>query len=189
MRLNRLLLPLRWTLTLKVLQVLSRPRITLVLQCCFLIRKNLPQFARLHLADRRIHARYAFTAPAEVIAAEGSVRIETRVRDLSQQGCYVDTHSPLALGTAADIHITKGAKSFQAHARVVYNQPGKGMGLMFTAVESERLESLDTWIAESRETSWLAANRRRSQRVLMRSPCGFPLRQMPRRLLKNRLTL
>jgi hypothetical protein len=44
------------------------------------------------------------------------------------------------------------------------------MGLMFSAVEPEQREALDTWIAESRETSWLAANRRRSQRVLMKLP-------------------
>jgi PilZ domain len=121
-------------------------------------------------ADRRTHPRYAFTAPVEVIAAEAGARIKTRVRDLSQQGCYVDTDGPLALGTAADIRITKGAESFEARARVVYNQPGKGMGLMFTTVEPEQLGCLDTWIAESRESSWLAANRRRSHRVLMKIP-------------------
>ena len=121
-------------------------------------------------ADRRTHPRYAFTAAAEVVADDSAARIKTRVRDLSQQGCLVDTDSPFALGTSTDIHIAKGVESFAARARVVYNQPGKGMGLMFTAVVSEQLGTLNKWIAESRETSWLAANRRRSQRVLMRIP-------------------
>ena len=121
-------------------------------------------------ADRRTHPRYAFTAAVEVIADEPGARLKTRVRDLSQQGCYVDTDSPFALGTATDIRITKGAESFEARARVVYNQPGKGMGLMFNKVEPEQLGTLNTWIAESREISWLAANRRRSQRVLMKIP-------------------
>jgi hypothetical protein len=44
------------------------------------------------------------------------------------------------------------------------------MGLVFTAIEREQLGTLETWIGESRETSWLAANRRRSQRVLMKIP-------------------
>jgi hypothetical protein len=92
------------------------------------------------------------------------------VRDLSQQGCYVDTESPLPLGTITDVRITKGAVTFEAVGRVVSQQPGKGMGLMFTAIPSEQHETLDSWIAESRETSWLAANRRRSQRVLMKLP-------------------
>ena len=121
-------------------------------------------------ADRRTHPRYAFTAAAEVVAKESGARLKTRVRDLSRQGCLVDTDSPFALGTEIDVRIAKGVESFAARARVVYNQPGKGMGLMFTAVEREQLETLNKWIAESRETSWLAANRRRSQRVLMKIP-------------------
>lgn len=121
-------------------------------------------------ADRRTHPRYAFTAAVEVIAEEPGARLKTRVRDLSQQGCNVDTDNPFALGTVTDVRITKGAESFAAHARVVYKQPGKGMGLMFTVVEPEQLATLNRWITESREVSWLAANRRRSQRVLMRLP-------------------
>ena len=121
-------------------------------------------------ADRRIHPRYEFVAAVEVVAAESGARIETRVRDLSQQGCYVDTNNPLPLGTVTDVRITKGAQLFEAPARVVYSRASKGMGLVFTAIEPERLRTLETWLAESRETSWLAANRRRSQRVLMTIP-------------------
>src|SRR6266446_4300992 len=121
-------------------------------------------------ADRRIHPRYEFVAAVEVVAAESGARIETRVRDLSQQGCYVDTNNALALGTVTDVRITKGAQLFEARARVVYSRASKGMGLVFTAIESEQLRTLETWLVESRETSWLAANRRRSQRVLMTIP-------------------
>ena len=121
-------------------------------------------------ADRRTYPRYEFTAAVEVVAAESGARIQTRLRDLSQKGCYVDTNSPLPLETAAEIRITKGAQSFAARARVVFSQANKGMGLVFTGVEREQLGTLETWIGESRETSWLAANRRRSQRVLMKIP-------------------
>src|SRR6202045_805606 len=106
----------------------------------------------------------------EVVAAESGARIETRVRDLSQQGCYVDTSDALPLGTVTGVRITKGAQLFEARTRVVYSRAGKGMGLMFTAIEPEQIRTLETWLAESRETSWLAANRRRSQRVLMTIP-------------------
>jgi len=123
--------------------------------------------AALAGADRRTHPRYEFVAAVEVVAAESGVRMETRVRDLSQQGCYVDTNNALPLGTVTDVRITKGAQRFETRARVVYSRAGKGMGLVFTAIESEQLRTLETWLAESRETSWLAANRRRSQRVLM----------------------
>jgi hypothetical protein len=121
-------------------------------------------------ADRRTHPRYEFFAAAEVLPAESGARMETRVRDLSQQGCYVDTSDALPLGTVTDVRITKGAQLFEARARVVYSRATKGMGLVFTAIEPERLHTLETWLTESRETSWLAANRRRSQRVLMTIP-------------------
>ncbi len=121
-------------------------------------------------ADRRIHPRYEFTAAVEVLAAESGARIETRVRDLSQQGCYVDTSNALPLGTVTDVRIKKGAQRFEARARVVYSRATKGMGLVFTTVEPEQLLTLETWLAQSRETSWLAANRRRSQRVLVTVP-------------------
>src|SRR6266851_5612062 len=120
--------------------------------------------------DRRTHPRYEFAAAVEVIAPESGARMETRVRDLSQQGCYVDTNKPLPLGTLTDVRITKGSQLFAAHARVVYSRVGKGMGLVFTAIEQKQLRTLETWLVESRETSWLAANRRRSQRVLMTIP-------------------
>jgi PilZ domain-containing protein len=121
-------------------------------------------------ADRRANPRYAFNATAEVAAADSSAKTKTRVRDLSQQGCYLDTETPLPLGTAANVRMAKGAKSLEVQGRVVYVQPGKGMGLMFTAVKPEHGGILDVWINESRETSWLANNRRRSQRVLMKIP-------------------
>src|SRR4029077_3396127 len=121
-------------------------------------------------ADRRVHPRYEFTAAVEVLAADSGARIETRVRDLSQQGCYVDTSEALPLGTVTDVRIKKGAQVFEAQARVVYSRATKGMGLVFTGIEPEPQRILETWLAESRETSWLAANRRRSQRVLMTIP-------------------
>jgi PilZ domain len=121
-------------------------------------------------ADRRTYPRYEFFAAAEVLPAESGARMATRVRDLSQQGCYVDTSDPLPLGTVTDVRITKGAQLFEARARVVYSRAIKGMGLVFTGIEPEHLRILETWLTESRETSWLAANRRRSQRVLMTIP-------------------
>ena len=123
-----------------------------------------------HAADRRASPRYAFHATAEVVSTESGAKCRTRVRDLSQQGCYLDTDNPLPLGSTAHVRMAKGTKSLEVQGRVVYNQPGKGMGLMFTAVKPEHGGTLDAWINESRETSWLANNRRRSQRVLVKVP-------------------
>src|SRR6267378_1065945 len=64
-------------------------------------------------ADRRTHPRYEFIAAAEVVAAESGARMETRVRDLSQQGCYVDTNNALPLGTVTGVRITKETQLFE----------------------------------------------------------------------------
>jgi len=121
-------------------------------------------------ADRRTSPRYTFHATAEVLATDSGAKSKTHVRDLSQQGCYLDADNPLPLGTTVHVRMMKGGRSLEVQGRVVYNQPGKGMGLMFTAVKPEHGGTLDVWINESRETSWLANNRRRSQRVLMKVP-------------------
>jgi len=76
--------------------------------------KSVEPSAALAGADRRTHPRYEFTAAVEVVAPESGARIETRVRDLSQQGAYVDTNNPLPLGTVTDVRITKGAQLFEA---------------------------------------------------------------------------
>jgi len=127
-------------------------------------------------ADRRANPRYAFRAAAEVISSDSATKCKTRVRDLSQQGCYLDTDNPLPLGSTAQVRMTKGAQALEVQGRVVYNQPAKGMGLMFTAVKPEHGGTLDAWINESRETSWLANNRRRSQRVLVKVPVRVSVR-------------
>jgi hypothetical protein len=44
------------------------------------------------------------------------------------------------------------------------------MGLMFTDADPEQLRILETWLAASREASWFASTRRRSQRVVMKIP-------------------
>ena len=91
--------------------------------------------------------------------------MEGRVRDLSEKGCFVDTGTPLPLGTVATLKITKDTTSFNAHVRVVYSEVRKGMGLLFTSVEGNQRFVLDTWLDSSRESSWLVANRRKSQRL------------------------
>jgi len=53
--------------------------------------------------------------------------METRVRDLSQQGCYVDTGDVLPLGTVTDVASKKG-RTVCRQRQVVYSRAGKGMG-------------------------------------------------------------
>src|SRR5260370_4643809 len=72
-------------------------------------------------ADRRTHPRYEFFAAAEIAASESGPPTETRVRDFSQQGCYVDTNNPLPLGTATHIRTTMGAPRLETPATARYS--------------------------------------------------------------------
>lgn len=120
-------------------------------------------------AERRTHARYGFNAAAEVTEGISGTRIEARITDLSQRGCYVQTARSVSLGTEVTLKITKGGESFDAQGRVVYSSE-KGMGLRFGDIAEEQLERLEAWLGSLRERDWLVQNRRRTQRVLMRVP-------------------
>jgi hypothetical protein len=123
-----------------------------------------------YAADRRTDLRYKFTAHAELVEDQSGMRIETRVHDLSQRGCYLNTHMPSPLNTGASIRITKGTECFETNAKVVSSMAGKGMGLLFTNVEPEQHRILTAWLRWSLEDSGLDSSRRRSRRVTVRMP-------------------
>jgi PilZ domain-containing protein len=130
------------------------------------------------VAERRTHQRYGFAADAEVIEDASGTRIEARVTDISQRGCYVEAPRSFPLGTAIRVQVTKGGDSFVAPARVVFSSV-KGMGLAFTEVAKEQHEALEKWLGPLRERHWLILNRRRTQRVLVRVPLRVSVRHPP----------
>ena len=69
------------------------------------------------VAERRTHPRYVFTADAEIAEPETGARIEARISDIGQRGCYVETPRSFPLGTAIRVQVTKGGDSFVAPAR------------------------------------------------------------------------
>jgi hypothetical protein len=133
-----------------------------------LTRLDKPKSRNASGSDRRAQARYKFGASAELISNSDGDGIEGHVSDLSDKGCYVDSEVCFPIGTRVRIRIRKDADLFEAAARVVYAQNGKGMGVLFRAIEPEHVRVLEAWVVSCRENSWLAANRRRSQRILLR---------------------
>ncbi len=120
-------------------------------------------------AERRTHPRYGFTADAEVIEDGSGTRIEARITDIGQRGCYVETLRSFSLGTAIRVQVTKGGDCFVAPARVVSSSV-KGMGLKFTEIDEEQHKLLEKWLGPLRERDWLVQNRRGTQRVMLRFP-------------------
>lgn len=121
-------------------------------------------------SDRRQHPRYKFAAVASVLDIKSGRKIETQVGDLSLQGCYVPTPDPFPLGTITVVHIARGSVSCDVDARVVFSREKAGMGLLFTDIQANQGQILSSWVADARESAWLALSRRRSQRVLLRVP-------------------
>jgi hypothetical protein len=120
--------------------------------------------------DRRTEPRYKLTASVEVIDVKSGARIEATIADLGLEGCHVHTNSAFSVGTITNVKITKGKQSFGTQARVVWSLIGKGMGLLFFEIEPKQLQVLEKLIAGSLETTWVASNRRQSQRILMQVP-------------------
>ena len=121
-------------------------------------------------AGRRTDPRYEFSAIAEIVEEKSGTRMKTHVSDLGRRGCRLDTNTPFPLHTDAKVYISKGTASFEAKATVVSSSIGKGMGLLFTAVNQRHSLILAAWLAESLATSMLTSNRRKSQRILVRLP-------------------
>jgi len=69
-----------------------------------------------------------------------------RVKELSLNGCYVDTQSPYLLGASLAIKLFTETEFFEAQASVIYSQADQGMGLMFRETKPYYLMVLRKWL-------------------------------------------
>jgi hypothetical protein len=98
--------------------------------------------------ERRAGVRFPFTAAAEIYEIRSETRLTGRCSDLGYGGCYVDTLSPLGVGTSVRIHIERDLRDFEAAGVVAYAHVSLGMGLAFTEIKDEYRGILHSWIAE-----------------------------------------
>ena len=99
-------------------------------------------------SERREVPRHPFIASAEETDLASGARLSARVSELSLRGCYLDTLNPFPEGTQIRLVIFHGGVTFTVHATVVYPQSNMGMGVVFSAVESEQMEVLTKWLSE-----------------------------------------
>jgi hypothetical protein len=111
-------------------------------------RRKLESHPGVSSIERRKHARYSFSAAAEIVETQSRARIQGRLSDLGRGGCYIDSISPFGVGSEVKMRIMNGNRAFIAQARVVFAAAGMGMGLMFTAIDPEQLLVLERWLAE-----------------------------------------
>lgn len=99
-------------------------------------------------ADRRGADRHIFTAAAEVVDLATGARFSTRTTDLGPGGCFVDTLSPLPVGSQVHVSVHKGQTQFRSEGTVVYSQDGLGMGIEFESLDATQRQALETWLKE-----------------------------------------
>jgi hypothetical protein len=100
-------------------------------------------------SERRRSPRYPFFAPAQLTESPSGARLKASTSDLGSNGCYLDTISPLPLGTIISIHITYQGQVFAAGGVVAHSHPSTGMGVKFIARESGCSVILQTWLHEA----------------------------------------
>lgn len=118
-------------------------------------------------SERRTGPRYRLSAPPniEILHRETVTPIQARLMDLSQGGCHIETDRILSLGDEVAVRLEKGGNEVRAMARVVRASPDHGLALAFTSMEGEGYRILDEWLSTFVATTWVATNRRRSQRA------------------------
>ncbi|MGA7623559.1 MAG: PilZ domain-containing protein [Candidatus Acidiferrales bacterium] len=98
--------------------------------------------------EHREVPRFTLIASIEVREPESDMRIKGRISEISRKGCYVDVLNTLPEGTLLDVHISRDQGAFETKGKIVYVQPGMGMGVAFVETAPEQLKILDAWLAE-----------------------------------------
>ena len=96
--------------------------------------------------DRRRNPRYPFVGSIEMREGTSEDKRTARVKELSLNGCYVDTQSPYSLGASLAIKLFTETEFFEAQASVIYSQADQGMGLMFRETKPYYLMVLRKWL-------------------------------------------
>jgi len=97
---------------------------------------------------RRSVRRCPLVASAEVTELGSGAVLSARTSELGLGGCYVDALNPFPEGTLVGLRILRDQGVFETKAKVVYCDPGFGMGLAFKEMKSEQRSILETWLAE-----------------------------------------
>jgi hypothetical protein len=98
--------------------------------------------------ERRTVPRYPLIATVEVLETATETRLSGRISEISRKGCYVDVLNTLPPGTLVRLWISRDEGTFETPGRIIYAQPGMGMGVFFLDTPAAQMQVLDTWLAE-----------------------------------------
>lgn len=98
--------------------------------------------------ERRTVPRYTLIATVEVVESTSDTHLSGRVSEISRKGCYIDVLNTLPPGTAVRLWISRDEGTFETPGKIIYAQPGMGMGVLFVNTPAEQMQRLDAWLAE-----------------------------------------
>ncbi len=98
--------------------------------------------------EKREVPRFSLIATVVLREPVSDTRIPGRISELSRKGCYVDVLITLPEGTALELRISRDQGLFECQGKIIYVQPGMGMGVAFVDVPADQLKILDSWLAE-----------------------------------------
>ncbi|MGB6545722.1 MAG: PilZ domain-containing protein [Candidatus Acidiferrales bacterium] len=96
--------------------------------------------------ERRRSVRHTVSAVVQVVDTKSGTRLTTRASDLGLGGCYVDTLTPLPVGTEVKLGLHKDKVLIELTGKIVYSHPGLGMGIAFVEAASEHRAALEEWL-------------------------------------------
>jgi hypothetical protein len=94
-------------------------------------------------SSRRKSTRYHCKGGVEMRRSEGVPAIFGNLTDISVEGCYVESHSPLPVGNEMVFTIKVGETLIRGRARVKASHHAVGMGLEFLHLSSEDQQKLE----------------------------------------------
>ena len=110
--------------------------------------------------ENRRSPRFPFIAVAEITDTNSGEQLDSRIAELSLNGCYVDMLNTLPVGSEIVIKIFAESECFEATARVIYAHPNLGMGLAFEQVSLKCGQLLRQWLLKPAPVRNKSANRR-----------------------------
>jgi hypothetical protein len=98
--------------------------------------------------EKREVPRFSFIAEVALTELASDTRISGRISEISRKGCYVDVLNTLPEGTPIELKVSRDQGVFLTKGRIIYVQPGMGMGVAFIDVPADQLKVLDAWLKE-----------------------------------------
>jgi hypothetical protein len=95
--------------------------------------------------ERRQYPRYNCAGTANVWENGDECAVSGRLNEISRCGCYVETMSPLRVGTVIGLELTLSGRTIRLQGIVRTSHPTVGMGVAFTRIaplEAEKLRQV-----------------------------------------------